>query len=103
MTHMNLDDFVSNVQQWADERALIVPENFGPQFEKLHEEQSEFIEAIDSRHQPDIEKEWADGLVVWLIIGFIQGVDVNRACALTWDKIKDRKGKLIDGQFVKEV
>lgn len=103
MTPMSFDDFIEKVQQWADEKGLICLENFGPQIEKLKEELDEFLEATFDGVHTEIEKEWADVLVVWIITGFIKGVDVHRAIELTWNKIKDRKGRLVNGQFVKEV
>ena len=102
-TPMSFEEFAENVQQWADARGLIIPENYGPQMEKLEEERLEFIDAVYDGDQSEINKEWADVLVVWVIIGFIHGVSFSEAWTATWEKIKNRKGKLINGQFVKEV
>jgi uncharacterized protein YabN with tetrapyrrole methylase and pyrophosphatase domain len=100
---MNFETFAQNVREWAESRALVAPDNYGPQISKLDEEVQEFIDSVYGKIQPEINKEWADVLVVWLIVGMIHNVNFSEAWTATWDKIKDRKGKTVNGQFVKEV
>ena len=40
--------------------------------------------------------------VTLIILADILGVDYDEALALAWDTIKNRKGKTVNGSFVKE-
>lgn len=102
MTPISFEEFAQNVQQWAEARDLLGLDKYGPQLSKLNEERDEFIDAVHGRIQSEINKEWADVLVVWLIIGMIRNVDFPEAWTATWEKIKNRTGKTVNGQFVKE-
>ena len=43
-----------------------------------------------------------DAIVVLTILAAQHGVNIEACIAMAYDEIKDRKGKMIDGVFVKE-
>ena len=50
----------------------------------------------------DIKDDIGDMLVVMLNITTRNGITLSECLARAWDDIKDRKGKMVDGIFVKE-
>lgn len=72
------------------------------QIKKLKEEAEELEEALISGDTKNIQLELGDVIVVLLNICRLSGVDLTDCLESAFEKIKDRKGKMIDGVFVKE-
>lgn len=111
------------VVQWAKDRNLIKGSNPITQMAKTLEECAEILEELQARESYDPEKqqhdleqaietykeldhnlklEYGDALVT-LIIGMAQNRLSMTACLeAAYNKIKDRKGKMVNGLFVKE-
>lgn len=70
------------------------------QIPKLIEEVYEFRDA-ENEHEAKLE--FGDILVVCIQIARLRGLDMVECLDLAYNKIKDRKGTMIDGRFVKEV
>lgn len=89
------------VVKWAKDRNLIDGSTSLRQWDKLLEEMQELGESLVAETSPidDI----GDCLVVLAIIARQQGLDLNQCFAHAYNDIKDRKGKIVDGIFVKEV
>ena len=89
------------VVKWAKDRNLIDGSTSLQQFLKLEEEVDELLRSLNWGVSPidDI----GDCLVVLAIIARQQGLDLNQCFAHAYNDIKDRKGKMVDGIFVKEV
>jgi uncharacterized protein YabN with tetrapyrrole methylase and pyrophosphatase domain len=99
---MNYDEFSAHVYKWAEAKGLINLANFEAQIDKIQEEIEELVAAHEWEGPEEQLKEWGDVLVVHTLIGHILEIDAGQAMATVWDKIKNRKGKTIGGQFVKE-
>lgn len=69
------------------------------QIPKLIEEVKEF-EAAKNEHEAKLE--FGDILVVCIQIARLRGLDMVECLDLAYEKIKDRKGRMVDGRFVKE-
>lgn len=69
------------------------------QIPKLIEEVYEFRDATT---EEEAKLEFGDILVVCIQIARLRGLDMVECLGLAYDKIKDRKGTMIDGRFVKE-
>lgn len=69
---------------------------------KLKEEIEELEEALMEGVRDEIEKEIGDIQVVLLNVCRLGGFDLTTCLEKTYNKIKDRKGQMIDGRFVKE-
>jgi NTP pyrophosphatase (non-canonical NTP hydrolase) len=90
------------VVQWADQKGLIKPENAPKQFMKVVEELGELSSAIIKE---DIDKEldgYGDVLITLIILAEQRNIDLKLALNLAYNEIKDRKGTLKDGSFIKE-
>lgn len=69
------------------------------QIPKLIEEVYEFRDATTEK---EAKLEFGDILVVCIQIARLRGLDMVECLDLAYNKIKDRKGRMIDGRFVKE-
>ncbi len=90
------------VVQWADQKGLIKPENAPKQFMKVVEELGELSSAIIKE---DIDKEldgFGDVLVTLIILAEQRNIDLKLALNLAYNEIKDRKGVVLKGNFIKE-
>lgn len=91
------------IRQWAEDRNLIEGSAPEKQFLKLTEELGEVAECIAKGLPVDeLKKEIGDMMVVLTILAAQYGLDANECAAAAYDKIKDRKGRMVDGVFVKE-
>jgi len=70
------------------------------QFVKLIEEAGEL--AADIARDNDARDSIGDMLVVLINIAERNGHTLQECLEVAWDDIKDRRGKMIDGVFVKE-
>jgi len=94
-------DLVEKVESWADDRGLSSCDP-AKQMLKLMEESGELAAGIAKANEPLIRDSLGDVLVVLIILSNQLGYDIETCLALAYDEIKDRKGKMIDGVFVKE-
>ena len=95
-----LSYFIDNVVQWHRDRNLIDGSTDKDQALKLMQELGELSDSVCKGK--DIKDDIGDMLVVMLNIATRNGVTLSECLARAWDDIKDRKGKMIDGIFVKE-
>ena len=92
--------FIDNVIQWHIDRNLIEGSTDKDQVLKLMQELGELSDSVCKGK--DIKDDIGDMLVVMLNIVTRNGVTLSECLARAWDDIKDRKGKMVDGIFVKE-
>ena len=95
-----LSYFINNVVQWHHDRNLIDGSTDKDQTLKLLQELGELSDSVCKGK--DIKDDIGDMLVVMLNITTRNGVSLSECLARAWDDIKDRKGKMVDGIFVKE-
>lgn len=89
-----------DIRQWARDRNLIEGSTPEKQFVKLMEEAGEL--AGDLARGRLIADDIGDMVVVLTILAAQKGITIENCIELAWDEIKDRKGRMIDGVFVKE-
>ena len=90
------------IVQWAKDRNLIEGSDSFRQFNKLEEETLEVLDALMAGDVASITDEIGDCIVVLTIIAEQNGIRLIDCLNFAYDKIKDRKGKMVDGIFVKE-
>ena len=98
-----MSDWKERVKQWAEDRNLIEGSTPTKQFIKLIEEVGELARAIQLGCQVDIADAIGDIQVVLAVMCAQLGLDIDECRELAWNEIKDRKGRMVDGVFVKEV
>lgn len=91
---------IDKVRAWHHARNLIHGTNDANQFLKLIEEIGEL--AGNLARGRDIRDDIGDVLVVLINIAERNNHDIAECLQVAYNDIKDRKGKMIDGVFVKE-
>lgn len=107
------------VLKWADSHDLLHEENSGKQFLKFVEEVFEFKSEFDYLErigqdpsecysdydqietQENMQLEMGDVFVTLIILCKQLGIEPQRCLELAYEKIKNRKGKTINGCFIK--
>jgi hypothetical protein len=69
---------------------------------KLVEELGELAGSINKHRREDIADGIGDAVVVLTIIAAMHGLEIERCVDGAYQEIKDRKGRMINGVFVKE-
>ncbi len=90
------------ILKWADEKGLLKAENAPRQMLKLMEEVGELAGAMAKNKQGDIIDAIGDIQVVLIILSKQLGIDYKECLIYAYNEIKERKGKLINGVFVKD-
>ena len=95
-----MQELINKIEQWAEDRNLINGSDAKNQFHKLIQECGELSDSICK--QKDASDDIGDIFVVLVIMCKQLGLDFNECVQVAYNDIKDRKGKMIDGVFVKE-
>ena len=91
------------IRKWADDRDLYANVTPYSQLKKMIEECVEWAEEAGDGPATESEKlEIGDMLVVLTNIAGSRGVNLWECGMKAYEKIKDRKGKIINGTFVKD-
>jgi NTP pyrophosphatase (non-canonical NTP hydrolase) len=96
-------DWKERVAKWAEDRNLVRGSSPVLQMNKLLEEVQELSDALLRNDTAEICDAIGDIQVVLAVMCAQLGQDVDQCREIAWEQIKDRKGKMIDGMFVKEV
>lgn len=88
--------------EWAKERGLINEENAPKQFIKLTEEVGELASALLKKDPYETIDAIGDINIVLIILCEQLGLDYDECLESAYNEIKDRKGKLVDGSFIKD-
>lgn len=92
----------NNIRQWAQDRNLIEGSDSFRQMTKLTEEIGEIAQGIAKASVADIVDGIGDAVVVLTILAAQNGFTIETCIDLAWGQIKDRKGRMVDGVFIKE-
>ena len=95
-------DWQERVEKWARDKNLIEGSTPSKQLEKLNEEVGELYEGIAKDCKAETRDAIGDVCVVLCIVAAQVGLSFDDCLESAWDEIKDRRGKMVDGIFVKE-
>ena len=98
---MNLIDLVENVEIWSINKGLDKAES-SKQFLKVTEEVGEVAAGLARNDRAMIEDGIGDVIVTLIILAQQNGLTIEQCLATAYAEIADRKGKTINGVFVKE-
>ncbi len=100
---MTFDELIENITQWADDKGILVPDNAPKQSMKIMEELGETMGAIlKGKKTDEVIDGIGDILVTVIILSKQLGLDPTECLESAWNEIKDRKGKTVNGTFIKE-
>ena len=91
---------VNRIKQWHHDRNLIDGSDDKSQFAKLIQEAGELSDNICKGN--DIKDDIGDMIVVLINIAERNDVSITECIKTAWEDIKDRKGMMRDGVFVKQ-
>ena len=95
-----MEELIKKVAQWHHDRNLIDGATDKDQFCKLIQEAGELSDSICK--EKDVKDDIGDMIVVLINIAERNNVTLEECLLKAWDDIKDRKGKMVDGIFIKE-
>ena len=107
---MNFEELKTKVEEWAEDKDLLHSENADKQFMKFMEEVFEFKTEMDDNQRfapssvdiKNMKLEMGDIFVTLIVLCKQLGIDCVECLQLAYEKISKRRGKTIDGIFVKE-
>ena len=93
----------TQIREWAEARNLINGSDSFRQLAKLTEETGELAADISKcRQRAKIADSIGDCVVVLTILAAQNGLQIEDCISQAYDEIKERKGVMKDGVFVKE-
>ena len=100
--NIELGHLVNKIEGWAEERNLIVGATCKDQMLKMTEEVGELAAGIARKDEKLTKDAIGDCVVVLTILAAQLGTDLTICVNHAWNEIKDRKGVMRDGIFIKE-
>lgn len=97
-----LNGLISLTRQWAYARNIIEGSTSQAQFCKLVEELGELAIGLNKNIPAKVQDGVGDMLVVLIILCEQQNISLKQCLSMSYNEIKDRKGKMVDGIFIKE-
>ena len=95
-------DRFQKIRDWADERGLYDKGDTKTQFCKLMEEAGELGRAVLKDNQAEFVDAIGDMVVVLTNMAMLGGTSIETCIDAAYDEIKNRKGKMVNGTFVKQ-
>jgi NTP pyrophosphatase (non-canonical NTP hydrolase) len=90
------------IRSWASERGIYDKGNSHTQYVKLMEEAGELAAALLNNDKPEIVDAIGDMVVVLTNLAKLEGFDIENCVDSAYNEIANRKGKMINGTFVKQ-
>ena len=96
-----ITELTARIEEWARERGL---DTASPdkQMLKLGEEYGELCQGLAKNLPEQVKDSIGDMYVVLTILSLQVGLDIEDCVMHSHGEIKDRKGKLVNGVYVKE-
>ena len=96
---MNFEEMEKKVLEWGRQKGILSESSFVHQMVKLEEE---FNELRDASCEENVIDGIGDMLVVLTFIANFYDVNLSYCYTYAYNQIKDRKGKMVNGFFVKD-
>ena len=96
-----ITELTARIEEWATARNLHTADP-NKQILKLGEEFGELCQGMAKNKPDQIEDSIGDMYVVMTILSMQLGLDIEDCVLGAYNEIKDRRGKMINGVFVKE-
>ena len=91
-----------NIRCWANERGIYDKGDVKTQFSKLVEEVGELAKAILDDDEVEFVDAIGDMVVVLTNLAVLGGYPIEECIEAAWTQIANRKGKMVNGTFVKD-
>jgi len=90
------------IRNWADVRGIYDEGNTIIQYVKLQEEAGELAKALLNSDHDEVVDAIGDMVVVLTNLAHMEGLEIETCIASAYNEIKNRKGEMINGTFVKD-
>ena len=90
------------IRMWAKDRGLYDKGNSHTQYVKLIEEAGELAQAILKQDKPEVQDAIGDMVVVLTNLAELEGFTIEDCIDSAYTEISTRRGKMLNGTFVKE-
>lgn len=97
---MEMIEEILKILEWAYEKDLFKGSDQKTQMLKCVSEVGELADNVAKGR--DIRDDVGDVLVTLIIVCHFSNTDLRECLAFAYDEIKDRKGKMVNGTFIKE-
>ncbi len=97
-----MTEIINDVLDWAKDRQLLDKSSSEKQYIKLTEEVGEIGRSILKDDLAGFVDGIGDVLVVLIILAKQNNFDIEFCLQMAYDEIKDRKGKTVNGTFIKD-
>ena len=91
------------IRNWAAERGIYEKGNSHTQYVKLQEEAGELAKALLNKDNIEIKDAVGDIVVVLTNLAYLEGFTIEECISAAFKEICNRKGKMINGTFVKDI
>ena len=98
-----MEKLINNVMMWAKEKNLLKKENSQAQMLKVLEEVGETAGALLKNKDQEIIDGLGDSFVTLIILCYQLGLEPKDCLQAAWEEIKNRKGKTVNGTFIREL
>ena len=98
----SFDYLIAQVQDWAKDKGIAVTDDLSKQMLKVIEEVGETAGAIAKKNHEDMVDGIGDSFVTLIILCQQAGIEPSDALSLAYDVIAKRKGKTVNGVFIKD-
>lgn len=98
---VDMNELVTKVEKWATDKGLEKASS-DKQFLKVAEEFGEIAAALARKDRPELIDAIGDTVVTLIILALQEGLTLQECLHAAYTEIADRKGKMVDGVFVKE-
>lgn len=98
----NTLDIFENIRDWADKRGIYDKGDSKTQYIKLQEEAGELAKALLNKDSAEIMDAIGDIVVVLTNLAHLEDLTIEDCIESAYDVISTRKGKMVNGTFVKE-
>lgn len=92
----------NDIREWAVARNLTEGSDSFRQMTKLVEEVGELAHGIAKNRPEEIADGIGDAVVVLTILAAQNGLSIEECIERAWNEIKDRKGRMSNGVFIKD-
>jgi len=99
---MKLTNEFESIRDWAKEKGIYKKGDPKTQTLKLVEESGELAKAVLNDDQDEVIDAIGDCVVVLTSVAHLRGVTIEECINVAYNVIAKRKGKMINGTFVKE-
>lgn len=96
-----ITELIARIEEWARERGLDTADP-AKQMLKLGEEYGELCQGLAKDRPEQVKDSIGDMYVVLTILSLQLGLDIEDCVMHSYGEIKDRKGKLVNGVYIKE-